>query len=882
MEEISEERLIPTNITEIMQTAYIDYSMSVIVSRALPDVRDGFKPVQRRVLYAMLREGLLHNRPYDKCAGVVGEVLKNYHPHGDGSVYDTLVRMAQAWVMRYPLVDGQGNFGSVDGDSAAAYRYTECRLTRIAEEMLRYIDEDTVDFAPNYKESATEPTVLPAALPNLLMNGSTGIAVGMTTNIPPHNMGEVIDATCALIDDPAISIDELMQHLPGPDFPSGGSIAGISAIESYMKTGRGIVRMRGTVEVEELAGGRQQIVITEIPYNANRATLVTRIAELVKDKLLDGVSDLRDESTETTRIVVELKMGEIERVTINKLYKMTALESSFGVILLAIDKRRPRQMNIKEMIECYVEHRREVIYRRTQFRLRKAEDRAHILEGYKIALDNLDEFVRIIRASANRNEAKERLMEKFPISERQTNAILDLRLYQLTGMEREKIEEEYADLMTLIEGFREIIGNESRLLEVIKDELLEMKDAHPSPRRCLITEAEGDLRMEDLIPNDGCVITITKNGFIKRTSVEEYRSQHRGGKGVIGTGQREEDPIDQLFTANAHDTMMFFMNNGRVYVEKVYEVPEGKRDSKGRSIVNLLQMQKDEKVAAMICVEDFEQPVSLVLCTRNGVVKKTHLSAYRNHRKGGLIGINVDEGDTVIEARKTTGDDHLLILTHNGKGLRFHESQLRNQGRVTRGVRGIRRREGDYVEAMLVVDDERLLLIAGANGLGIRTEFSAFLPRGGEGEDNTPRKRGGYGVIAMNAKALAGALAVDKEDEIMMLTKKGQAIRCPVLNIRETNRGTKGVKLVDLAKGDRLVAISRVVRMQEGEDEEGQEGEEESEKLNDDASHESSLPVEESEIAEGVPEDSHESEESGEAEDADDDGDQAEPEKDDS
>ncbi|SVA81722.1 uncharacterized protein METZ01_LOCUS134576, partial [marine metagenome] len=562
MEEISEERLIPTNITEIMQTAYIDYSMSVIVSRALPDVRDGFKPVQRRVLYAMLREGLLHNRPYDKCAGVVGEVLKNYHPHGDGSVYDTLVRMAQAWVMRYPLVDGQGNFGSVDGDSAAAYRYTECRLTRIAEEMLRYIDEDTVDFAPNYKESATEPTVLPAALPNLLMNGSTGIAVGMTTNIPPHNMGEVIDATCALIDDPAISIDELMQHLPGPDFPSGGSIAGISAIESYMKTGRGIVRMRGTVEVEELAGGRQQIVITEIPYNANRATLVTRIAELVKDKLLDGVSDLRDESTETTRIVVELKMGEIERVTINKLYKMTALESSFGVILLAIDKRRPRQMNIKEMIECYVEHRREVIYRRTQFRLRKAEDRAHILEGYKIALDNLDEFVRIIRASANRNEAKERLMEKFPISERQTNAILDLRLYQLTGMEREKIEEEYADLMTLIEGFREIIGNESRLLEVIKDELLEMKDAHPSPRRCLITEAEGDLRMEDLIPNDGCVITITKNGFIKRTSVEEYRSQHRGGKGVIGTGQREEDPIDQLFTANAHDTMMFFMNNG--------------------------------------------------------------------------------------------------------------------------------------------------------------------------------------------------------------------------------------------------------------------------------------------------------------------------------
>jgi DNA gyrase subunit A len=816
MEE-SSERLIPTNITEIMQTAYIDYSMSVIVSRALPDVRDGFKPVQRRVLYAMLREGLLHNRPYDKCAGVVGEVLKNYHPHGDGSVYDTLVRMAQAWVMRYPLVDGQGNFGSVDGDSAAAYRYTECRLTRIAEDMLRFIDEDTVDFVPNYKESSTEPTVLPASLPNLLMNGSTGIAVGMTTNIPPHNLGEIINATCALIDDPSISIDDLILHLPGPDFPSGGSIAGTAGIHSYMHTGRGIVRMRGTLEIEELPNGRQQIIITEIPYNTNRATLVTRIADLVKEKLLDGVSDLRDESTETTRIVIELKMGEIERVTINKLYKMTALESSFGVILLAIDKKRPRQMNIKELLECYVEHRREVIYRRTQFRLRKAEDRAHILEGYKIALDGLDEFVRIIRASANRSEAKIRLMERFPISERQTNAILDLRLYQLTGMEREKIEEEYAELMALIEGFREIIGNEGRLLEVIKEELLGMKDAYPSQRRCAITEAEGELRMEDLIPNDGCVITITKKGFIKRTSVEEYRSQHRGGKGVIGSGQRDEDPIDQLFTANAHDTMMFFMNNGRVYVEKVYEVPEGKRDSKGRSIVNLLQMQKGEKVAAMICVEDFDQPVSLVLCTKNGVVKKTPLSAYRNHRKGGLIGINVDEGDIVIEARKTNGDDHLLILTHQGKGLRFHENQLRNQGRVTRGVRGIRRREGDYVETMLVVDDNRLLLIAGASGLGIRTVFSAFLPRGGDGEDNTPRKRGGYGVIAMDADALAGALAVEEGDEIMMLTKKGQAIRCPVLNIRETNRGTKGVKLVNLAKGDRLTAISRVVMMQESE-----------------------------------------------------------------
>ncbi len=839
MEETTE-RLIPTNITEIMQTAYIDYSMSVIVSRALPDVRDGFKPVQRRVLYAMLREGLLHNRPYDKCAGVVGEVLKNYHPHGDGSVYDTLVRMAQPWVMRYPLVDGQGNFGSVDGDSPAAYRYTECRLTRIAEEMLRDIDEDTVDFAPNYKESATEPTVLPAAIPNLLMNGSTGIAVGMATNIPPHNLSELIDALCALIDEPNLTIEDLMLHLPGPDFPSGGFIAGTSGINSYMRTGRGIVRMRGTVEIEDLPSGKQQVVITTIPYNVNRATLVSRIAELVKDKVLEGVSDLRDESTDVTRIVVELKMGEIERVTINKLYKLTALESSFGVNLLALDKRRPRQMSVKETLECYLEHRREVVYRRTQFRLRKAEDRAHILEGYKIALDNLDEFVRIIRASANRAEAKDRLMEKFPISERQANAILDLRLYQLTGMERDKIEEEFAELMKLIEGFREIIGNESRLLEVIKEELLEMKETYGDERRCQITEAEGDLRMEDLIPNDGCVITVTKSGFIKRTSVDEYRSQNRGGKGVIGSGQREEDPIDQLFTANAHDTIMVFMNNGRVYVDKVYEIPEGNRVSKGRNIVNLLQMQKDEKVAAMLCVENFDEPVSLVLCTRNGVVKKTPLTAYRNHRKGGLIGIKVDEGDTVIQALKTSAEDHLLILSNKGKGLRFAATQLRDQGRATRGVRGLKLKEGDHVEAMLVCEDDKNLLIAGRNGLGIRTKFAAFLPRGGkplEGEeveleedeteatsDNTPRKRGGQGVTAMNTEAIAGALAVEDEDEIMMLTKRGQAIRCPIANVRETSRGTKGVKLIDLAKGDKLFAVSRVVQMQEDE-EEGEEGE---------------------------------------------------------
>ena len=808
------------NITDIMQKAYIDYSMSVIVSRALPDVRDGFKPVQRRVLYAMLREGLLHNRAYDKCAGVVGEVLKNYHPHGDSSVYDTLVRMAQPWVMRYPLVDGQGNFGSVDGDSAAAYRYTECKLTKLSEELLKDIDEDTVDFAPNYKESSTEPTVLPSALPSLLMNGSTGIAVGMATNIPPHNLGELIDAVCAIIDDPSISIDDIMQILPGPDFPSGGSISGKSGIESYMKTGRGIVKTRGALDIEELPNGKQQLVITHLPYNTNRATLVTRIADLVKEKILDGVSDLRDESTEQTRIVIELKLGEIERVTINKIYKLTALESSFGVILLALDRMRPRQLNIKEAIECYIEHRRTVTLRRTQFRLRKAEDRAHILEGYKIALDNLDDFVRTIRASSNRLEAKQKLSTKYSLSERQANAILDLRLYQLTGMEREKIDAEYAELMNIIKDLRNIIDNESVLLELIKSELNDLRNSYADDRRCEISEFDGDVRMEDLIPNDGCVITVTKTGFIKRISVEEFKVQHRGGKGVIGSGQKDEDPIDVLHTCNAHDTLMFIMTNGRVYVEKTYEIPEAARTSKGRNIVNLLNLQKNEKIAAVLSMDSFESDDSIVLCTQNGVVKKSFIKEYRNHRKGGIIGINIDEGDRVLKAMLAKPDDHLLVLTKNGKGLRFACSQLRDQGRATRGVRGIRLKANDKVVNMLVVDDARLLLICGKNGLGIRTKFSAFLPNGGteDSEDTTPRKRGGQGVTAMNTEGVCDAISVAQDSEILLLTKKGQAVRCEVTNIRETNRGSKGVKLVGLADKDHLVGVSEVVKLDEGDD----------------------------------------------------------------
>jgi DNA gyrase subunit A len=805
-----------TNITDIMQTAYIDYSMSVIVSRALPDARDGLKPVQRRILYAMLREGLLHNRPFDKCAGVVGEVLKNYHPHGDSSVYDTLVRLAQHWVMRYPLIVPQGNFGSIDGDSAAAYRYTECKLEAIAEDLLKDIDEDTVDFVPNYKESSTEPSVLPAALPNLLMNGSTGIAVGMTTNIPPHNLHEIIDATVAIIDNPKIELDELIKIIPGSDFPGGGFIHGKSGIESYLKTGRGIVRTRGIAEVVE-SKGKEEIIISAIPYNVNRASLVIRIAELIKEKAIDGIADLRDESTETTRIVIELKRGAIPRVIINQLYKSTPLESSFGVILLALDNRRPKQMNIKEMLTCYIDHRREVIYRRTAFRLRKAEARAHILEGYKIALDNLDDFVKIIRASKNRDEAKVALMAKYPLTEIQTNAILELRLYQLTGLERGKIEEEYLGLMALIDELRSILDNEQKLLSVIKDELGEMKEKYGNARRSQILAIDGDLSMEDIIPNEGCMITITHKGFMKRTALDEYRSQKRGGKGVIGSGQYEDDFVEHLFTASTHDYIMFFMNNGRVYVEKVYHIPEGSRTAKGRAIANIIELQEGEKIAAMICVKDFSESAQrIVLATEKGVTKKTLLSDYKNHRKGGLIGINIDEGDKLIGARLTTGHDDVLLVTSNAQSIRFPETDLRDQGRATRGVRGIKlKSESDKVVAIEIVnaaiegdesiDGGKKLLIAGANGLGKRTNFS----------DYRVQSRGGSGIIAIKSDKVAGALSVTETDEIMMFTKKGQAVRSPINTVRVTGRAASGVKLVNLGDKDELIGISKVIASEE-------------------------------------------------------------------
>jgi len=806
------EKLSTANITEIMQTAYIDYSMSVIVSRALPDARDGLKPVQRRILYAMLREGLLHNRAFDKCAGVVGEVLKNYHPHGDSSVYDTLVRLAQSWVMRYPLIDPQGNFGSVDGDPPAAYRYTECRLAEIAEELLRDIDEETVDFAPNYKESTTEPVVLPSALPNLLMNGSTGIAVGMATNIPPHNLDELIAAICAVIDRPSIPLDEVVALIPGPDFPTGGTIAGREGIIAYLTTGKGIVRLRGKAHTEELKGGSEQIVITEIPYNVNRASLVTRIAELVSDKQIDGVRDLRDESDENTRVVIELKRGEQSKVVINQLFQKTALESSFGVILLALDKKRPKQMNIKELIECYVDHRRDVITRRTRFRLRQAEERAHILEGYKIALDNLDDFVRIIRASSNREEAKTRLMGKYPLSDRQATAILELRLYQLTGLERDKIEQEYLELIKLIEELRSILESEAKLLAVIKTELLALREKYSQPRRTEIVDSLAEFRMEDVVPNEGCVITVSHQGFIKRTPVADYRSQRRGGKGVIGTETYEEDFVEHLFTASTHDYILFLTSTGQCHAKKVYDIPEGARTSKGKSVSSFLRLAEGEKIAAMICVQEFSAQCHLVMATRGGVTKKTNLADYANAtREGGLRGIKLEQNDTLVGCVLTSGENEIMLVSGKGQAVRFTEDDLRDQGRDTVGVTGMRFKfEGDQVKAIEVCDPSARLLIAREDGIGKRTPF----------EDYRLIRRGGTGVIAIDLPEdgsvnVAGALSVRAADEVMLLTAKGQSVRTRVREIRETGRGARGVKLVGLAEGDRLLSIARVIETEE-------------------------------------------------------------------
>jgi DNA gyrase subunit A len=830
--------------------------MSVIISRALPDARDGLKPSQRRILYAMHDLSLFPGRQHRKCAKICGDTSGNYHPHGEAVIYPTLVHMAQPWAMRERLVDGQGNFGSVEGDPPAAMRYTEARMTHLGAALMTDMEKDTVDFVPNYDETRTEPTVFPAAFPNLLVNGGTGIAVGMATNIPPHNLSEVIDGICAQIDDPGVTLDELMKHVKGPDFPTGCAICGVSGIKQYLETGRGSMKVRGKAGIEELKGGREQIVITEIPYNVNRATLVERIASLVNEKVLTEISAVRDESDENTRVVIELKRDANPKVIIANLYKHTALETSFAVIMLAIDHGRPKLLALKEANAAYIEHRREVVLRRTRFELRKAEQRAEALEGYLIALANLDEFLRIIRGSANRDEARIKLLAfeftkrqveqigilirnparltngRYAFSEQQADEILNLRLYQLTGLERDKIDKEYKELIETIKDLSDILAKEQRVFTIIKKELREIRDKYGSPRLTEIVPDAAEINMEDLIANEGCIISITHGGFIKRTAVSAFRAQRRGGKGVIGmqtregaTEEEEGDFVEHLFTATTHDYLMFFTATGRAYVEKVYEIPEMGRAAKGRSIANILELKPDEKIAATIRVQSkksgtgpnavdqtWDDNLHIVFATQSGIVKKSNLSNYANVRRGGIIAIQIEEGDRLIDAKLTNGNNEIVLITKDGMSLRFHEEQLRDQGRNTVGVWGIRPEKGDLIVAIAIVDAEAMLLVAGENGIGKRTPF----------DDYRRQSRGGKGIITMRTGEktgdVVGALTVREADEIMLITNKGQMVRTRVKEIRETGRNTMGVKLMDLRNSEKLQAIAPVVSQVEEEE----------------------------------------------------------------
>jgi len=843
------EKVEPINVAEEVSRSFLDYSMSVIISRALPDARDGLKPSQRRILYAMHDLSLFPGRQHRKCAKICGDTSGNYHPHGEAVIYPTLVHMAQPWAMRETLVNGQGNFGSVEGDPPAAMRYTEARMTHLGAALMTDMDKDTVEFVPNYDETRTEPTVFPAAFPNLLVNGGTGIAVGMATNIPPHNLSEVIDGICAQIDNPEITPEELMKHVKGPDFPTGCVICGVSGIKQYLETGRGSMKVRGKAGIEELKGGREQIVITEIPYNVNRATLVERIASLVNEKVLTEISAVRDESDENTRVVIELKRDGNPKVVINNLYKHTAMESSFAVIMLAIDRGRPKLLSLKEANACYIEHRREVVLRRTRFELRKAEERAETLEGYLIALANLDEFLRIIRGSASRDEARIKLLAfeftkrqveqigilirsegrltngRYAFSEHQADEILNLRLYQLTGLEREKIDKEYKELLESIKDLRDILAKEQRVFTIIKKELREIRDKYGSPRLTEIAPDQAEINMEDLIANEGCIISITHGGFIKRTAVSAFRAQRRGGKGVIGmqtregaTEEEEGDFVQHLFTATTHDYLMFFTAAGRAYVEKVYEIPEMGRAAKGRSIANILELKPDEKIAATIRIQSkksgagpsavdqtWDENFHIVFATQSGIVKKSNLSDYANVRRGGIIAIQIEEGDRLIDAKLTNGNNEIVLITKDGMSLRFHEEQLRDQGRNTVGVWGIRPEKGDHVVAIAIVDPNAMLLVAGENGIGKRTSF----------DDYRRQSRGGKGIITMKTGEktgdVVGALTVRETDEIMLITNKGQMVRTRVKEIRETGRNTMGVKLMDLRNGEKLQAIAPVV-----------------------------------------------------------------------
>ena len=809
------EKIIPVNIEEEMKRSYLAYSMSVIVGRALPDVRDGLKPVHRRILYAMKELNLEHSKPYKKSARIVGEVLGKYHPHGDSAVYDTMVRMVQEFSLRYPLIDGQGNFGSVDGDSAAAMRYTEARLASISGEMLTDIEKNTVDYNPNFDATLKEPQVLPSAIPNLLINGSSGIAVGMATNMPPHNLGEVIDGTTHLIDNPEATVKDLNKIVKGPDFPTGGIICGREGITNAYTTGRGKVTLRARAAIERQKGNKDTIIITELPYQVNKANLITTIASLVQNKSVDGVTDIRDESDKDgIRVVIELRRDVQPQIVLNYLYKHTQLETTFGIINLALVNNSPRILNIKQLINHYIKHRRIIIRRRTQFNLDRALKRAHILEGLKIAIDHIDEIIRLIRSSKSTVEAKVKLMKNFKLSEIQSQAILEMQLQRLTALERSKIDEEYKTLLKDIDRYRAILASEKMIDGIIKDELVAVKKKYGDERRTEIAAKAEEIEMEDLIAEEDMAITISNTGYIKRLGVGSYRRQKRGGKGVTAMTTKEEDFVRQIFVASSKDYLLIFSNQGIIRWLKVYEIPIASRSSKGKAIVNLLSMKNNESISSIVAVKDFPEDQSIVMATARGNVKKTKLSAFSNPRKGGIVGISLDKGDELIGTAISNGKFEILLATKEGKSLRFSERQIRDMGRSARGVRGIRLGKTDIVVSMQVFPSDisktgSTLLTVSSLGYAKRSEFNAY----------RVQSRGGKGIINLKTTEknglVVGVLAVMGEDEIMTVTKNGMIVRCSTKDIRQSSRSTQGVKLLNLKKDDKVMSVANVVAKEE-------------------------------------------------------------------
>jgi DNA gyrase subunit A len=820
------ERILSRLIDEEIRESFINYSMSVIVSRALPDVRDGLKPVHRRVLYAMNELGLVPGRPYKKAATVVGDVLGKYHPHGDTSVYDALVRMVQDFSLRYPLVDGQGNFGSVDGDPPAAYRYTEARLTRVAMEMLADIDKNTVAFVPNFDDRLQEPTVLPSGIPNLVVNGSAGIAVGMATNIPPHNLREVVNAITLLVDNPEATTGEIRRHIKGPDFPTGGYIYGKAGIKEYQESGRGRIVMRARAVIEEKeSSNKSQIVVTEIPYQVNKARLIESIAELVRDKKIDGISDLRDESDrDGMRIVIELKRDAIPRVVLNQLYKHTQMQSTFGVIMLALvpdaqtKQLVPKVMGLKEILEHFVAHRHEVIVKRTQFDLEKALEREHILEGLKIAVDNIDEVIKIIRKAPDTPQASDKLQKRFKLSEKQAEAILNMRLAKLTGLEIEKLEEELKEVRGMIKDFREILASKPRRMKILKEELAKLAETYGDERRTEITSDEGEFTIEDLIAEEDMVVTVSHSGYVKRTSVSTYRRQRRGGRGLNGQGLKDEDFVELLFIASTHDYILIFSEDGRCFWLKVHEVPQAGRAAKGKPIVNLINVTADTKISAMVPVREFREDQFLLFATKQGTVKKTALSQYANPRSTGIKAIKIESADELMDVQVTSGTNDIVLATKHGLSIRFHESDVREMGRDTTGVKGIELGKDDEVIGMVVIKREATLLVVTEKGMGKCTGVDEY----------RVQKRGGKGIITVHRTEKTGAVVALKEvlsdDELMLITKHGIVIRMPVKGIRVSGRNTQGVRLVNLDEGDLVMDVARVVSEDDRSD--GVEGEE--------------------------------------------------------